>query len=402
MHVVFVHQNQPAQFGHIAERLIRDHGWRATFVTRTRPHFPVGPVEFIPYEPTGGATAKTHFLSRTFENAVTHAQGVYRALKSRGMSRPDLIVGHSGFGSTLFLRELFDAPIINYFEYYYHTRGTDLDFRADFPPTEEILLRGRARNAMLLLDLDNCDAGYSPTRWQASLFPERFRDKLKVIFDGIDTAVWRPCPTSPRVFGNCSIPEGCRLVTYSARGFESMRGFDIFIKAARRIAAERDDVHFIIVGEDRCCYGDDQRITGNPSFKTWVLAQEPIPEDRFHFLGRLSPDDLARLFSVSDLHMYLTVPFVLSWSLINAMACGATLLVSDTPPVAEVIQHGRNGLTAGFFDVDAFVDQALRVLDHPDAYRDLGREAVRDVQARYSLDACFPQLLRFYRTVAGV
>jgi glycosyltransferase involved in cell wall biosynthesis len=294
MHVIFVHQNFPAQFGHIGERLARQEGWKVTFVTNRSVQLPKSPIEVITYAATGGATSSTHFLSRTFENAIAHTQGVYNALKARPDLKPDLIVGHSGFGSTLFLSQLYACPIINYFEFFYHTHGTDLDFRPDFPTTEEVLLRAQARNAMLLLDMENCAAGYMPTRWQASLFPQPYQAKVQVIFDGVDTQIWKRHADPGRTFGNLTLPPNAPVVTYVSRGFESMRGFDIFMKAARRIAIERPDVHFVIVGEDRCCYGDDQRITGNPSFKEWVLSQAPYPRERFHFTGRLAPPELAR------------------------------------------------------------------------------------------------------------
>src|SRR5262249_34677030 len=145
------------------------------------------------------------------------------ALRDRPDIRPDLIVGHSGFGSTLFLRELYRCPLINYFEYFYRPHDSDMDFRPDFPAEELALLRARARNAMILLDLDNCDLGYSPPRWQSALFPRRFHDKLRVIFDGVDTRLWRPQPGLLRHLAGRTFPEGTRLVTYVARGFESIR-----------------------------------------------------------------------------------------------------------------------------------------------------------------------------------
>jgi glycosyltransferase involved in cell wall biosynthesis len=395
MHVLFVHQNFPAQFGHVAQYLIDRHGWRATFVSQNV-HAPFGGVEHVRYQTRGGATAQTHYFSRTFENAIWHSQGIYDALRARPDIRPDLIVGHSGFCSTVFLRELYDAPIVNYFEYFYRTTGTDMDFRPDFPPTEANRLRVRARNATLLLDLDNCDAGYSPTWWQRDLLPRQYHDKVRVIFDGIDTSLWRPIPGQARRLGDRTFPDDVRIVTYAARGFESMRGFDIFMKVAKKLCDRRRDVIFLIAGEDRGCYGSDDRVTGCKSFKQWVLAQDHYDLSRFHFLGLLPPAELAAMFRLSDLHVYLTVPFILSWSLLDALACGATILASDTPPVREVITHGQNGLLAGFFDVDGLADTASRVLDAPDQHRPLGAAGVELIRQRYSMDVCMPQMLALY------
>src|SRR5262249_6391211 len=208
-------------------------------------------------------------------------------LAARRGSQPVLGVACSGFRSTVFLRELYDRPIVTYFEYYYHTTGADLDFRPDFPYPAINRLRARARNAVALLDLENCDAGYSPTRWQRSLFPPLFRDKVRVIFDGIDTTIWRPQAGVPRRVGDRVIPDDMRIVTYVSRGMESMRGFDIFMQAARLLCQRRRDVLFVVVGDDRVCYGGDAEFTGKKSFKQWVLERDDYDLSRFLFTGLL-------------------------------------------------------------------------------------------------------------------
>jgi glycosyltransferase involved in cell wall biosynthesis len=395
MHVVFIHQNFPAQFGHVAEYLVKNHGYRCTFVSE-RPAGVAGGVERIQYQNRGGATAQTHYCSRTFENAVWHSHAIYEALRARPDIRPDLIVAHAGFSNAVFLRELYDCPIVNYFEYFYHTKNSDMDFRPDFPSSEINRLRARARNAGLLLDLENCDAGYSPTHWQHSRLPAFFRDKVRVIFDGIDTQLWRPRPGTPRRVGNEIVPDGVRIVTYVARGMESMRGFDIFMKTARQLSLERPDVVFTVVGEDRVCYGGDHEFTGGKTFKEWVLSQDVYDLSRFRFLGLMPPGQLAELLAVTDLHIYLTVPFVLSWSMMNALACGATVLASDTASVREMIRHGKNGLLVDFFDVEGFARLASEVLDHPRDFQPLGQAGVEMIRDGYSLEVCLPQMLRLY------
>jgi hypothetical protein len=207
MHVLFVHKNFPAQFGHIASHLVRERGWECTFVSE-RPSRELGGVRTIQYSTRGGATESTHYASRTFENAVWHAAGVHDALQSvRSMLDPDLIVGHSGFGSTLFLRELFpDAPVINYFEYFYRAHDSDLDFRHDVPVAEADRLRSPARNAMILLDMEYCAAGYTPTEFQHALMPDAYRDKIRVLHDGIDTSFWRPRDSMAASWATCAWP----------------------------------------------------------------------------------------------------------------------------------------------------------------------------------------------------
>ncbi|MGH7201250.1 MAG: glycosyltransferase [Planctomycetaceae bacterium] len=398
MHVLFIHQNFPAQFGHVAAFLAKHHGFRCTFVTE-RPAGVSDGVERIQYRAKGGATRQTHFCSRTFENAVWHSHAIFEALKARPDVRPDLVVAHSGFASSVFLRELYACPIINYFEYFYRTKGSDMDFRPDFPCDELTRLRAHARNAGLLLDLDNCDAGYSPTRWQRDRFPPAYHEKVRVIFDGIDTALWRRDETAPRELAGQPLPEGTRLVTYVSRGMESMRGFDIFMKIAKRLCDRRGDVVFAVVGEDRVCYGGDEKVTGGQSFRQWVLNQDRYDLDRIRFLGRLSPPDLSRLLSITDLHLYLTVPFVLSWSMMNALACAAVVLAGDTPPVREMISDGENGLLADFFDVENFARRAEEVLDDPQRFRPLGEAGAAMIRERYSLDVCLPRMLELYEAV---
>lgn len=396
MHVLFVHQNFPAQFGHIAHHLIRSRSWRCTFVSQTAPG-DVGGIRKIQYTTAGGARSTSHYCSRTFENSIWHAHGVYEACKSQPDLRPDLIVGHSGLGPTLFLPELYpDVPIVNYFEYYYHAHDSDIDFRPEFPSLELNFLRARARNAMTLLDLANCRCGYSPTNFQRGLFPENLRHKIAVIFDGIDTDFYHRRPSVPRRVGDRVINDSTRIVTYVSRGLESMRGFDIFMRVAKLIHRDDPDVLFLIVGSDRVCYGGDERHIQHNTFREHVLAQDQYDLSKFVFTGLVAPTTLVDLFSLSDLHIYLTVPFVLSWSLLDAMACGCTILASDTAPVREVITDGENGLLADFFDVEGLASRALEVLRDPAAYRGMASRAASLINERYALDVTLPRLVDLF------
>lgn len=402
MHVVFVHKNFPAQFGHIARHLVKEKGHRATFVSE-QPAGVVEGIEKIQYAVRGGATKQTHYFSRSFENAVWHAGAVYDALKPfRATLRPDLIVGHSGFGSTLYLPELFPGtPIVSYLEYFYRSRDSDVDFRPEHPPREYDRLRSPTRNAMILLDLEYCAAGYSPTEFQRGVMPEAYRPKIRVLHDGIDTGFWRPQEIPDRTIGKLKLGPGERLVTYVSRGLEAMRGFDVFMRAAKRIYEAHPDVRIVVVGEDRVAYGGDLRHIEERSFKEHVLSQDDYDLERILFAGRVEPSVLARLLSLSDLHVYLTVPFVLSWSLLDAMACGCTILASDTAPVRELIHDGENGLLCDFFDADRLAARALDVLADPERHRELGRAARRTIEERYSMDVIMPRMLAFYEEVAG-
>ncbi len=245
---------------------------------------------------------------------------------------------------------------------------------------------------MLLLDLEGCRRGYSPTKFQRQLFPETYRPKIDVIFDGIETEIFRRRSGLPRRVGDRSIPPTTRIVTYVSRGFESMRGFDIFMKAARRIYQQFPDVLFVVVGSDRICYGGDEKHIRHKTFYEHVMAQEDYDLSKFLFTGLVPTDQLVDVLSLGDLHIYLTVPFVLSWSLMDALSCGCTVLASDTAPVREMIEDGRNGLLCGFFDVEGFAARAVEVLRDPGAFVHLGREASDRIRRDYAIDVTLPRL----------
>ena len=189
-------------------------------------------------------------------------------------------------------------------------------------------------------------------------------------------------------------------MTFASRGLESIRGFDLFMKVARRICTARSDVIFVVAGGEEIHYGWDKLHTGAPSFKEWVSRGQDDDLDRFIFTGRVLPEQLASIMRNSDLHIYLTAPFVLSWSLLDAMASGCVVLASDVPPVREVIESGRNGLIEPLFDIDRLTETALRVLDDPAAFAPLGRAARETIVEKYSLEVCIPppgRLLRVHR-----
>ena len=180
-----------------------------------------------------------------------------------------------------------------------------------------------------------------------------------------------------------------------------MRGFDIFMRIAKRLCDQRDDVLFVVVGEDRVAYGGDQRFTEGKTFKHWVLGQDDYDLERILFLGRIPTEELAQLFSITDLHIYLTAPFVLSWSLMDALSCGAKVLASDTAPLREMVTPGENGLLFDFFDVESAVEQASQVLDRPAEYEGMGTRASQIIREKYSMDVCLPQILQLYDSVVG-
>jgi glycosyltransferase involved in cell wall biosynthesis len=400
MHVLFIHQNFPAQFRFIAPRLVSDFGWRCTFVTEKAQGDLPG-VEKVLYKPQGGARITNHPCTRNFENAVAHAHGVFEALKHRRDLKPDLIVAHTGFGSSLFVPFVFDAPIINFLEFYYHPIGQDLGYRPEVPVSEMNLLRSRTNNSMILQDLANCNRGWTPTHYQRDFFPPEFREKIEVIFDGIDTSVYfRKEDAGDRIREQMKIPAHHRIVTYVARGFEMIRGFDIFMKAAKRIYEQLNDVTFIVVGTDRVHYGGDLKLISEKSFRQHVLGTGEYDLSRFRFPGFVAPEVLADILSTGDVHIYLTEPFIASWSMVNAMACGAVLVASDQRCVREYVTPGVDGILADFFDFEAIASRTIEVLKDPAAFAPMRLAAMKTVIDKYSLDVALPRIKELFERVA--
>jgi UDP:flavonoid glycosyltransferase YjiC (YdhE family) len=280
--------------------------------------------------------------------------------------------------------------------------GQDIGYRPETPVTESMLLRSPCRNAMILLDLENCDRGWCPNHYQRSVFPARYHDKIEVIPEGVDTHLYRRDPAARLRLGDGSpLPQGTKVVTYVSRGFELMRGFDVFMKAAKRICEAISDVIFVVVGSDRVCYGGDTQLVDEKSFKAHVLKSGNYDLSRFCFTGAVSEAALASILSVSDLHVYLTVPFVPSWSLLDAMSCSCVVLASDQACTREYVTHGVDGLLCDFFDDRAIAEHALQVLEDPPANRRLGAAARRTVEQHYALDLTLPRIKAFFEDVAG-
>ncbi|WP_165229152.1 glycosyltransferase [Aquisphaera insulae] len=412
MHVLFLHDAFPAQFGRLGLELKRRYGWRCSYLVQQLSSCPTPSREMLESLEIHQLPLSADHRSndgipwpQIFGAYLEQCATVAEAMRARPGLRPDLVVAHGGRGApTLFLRDHLDVPIIVYCEYYFATSHRDISYRIDLPPAEPAPFFPRCINAPTLAALADCDAGYSATRWQRDSFPERFRPRIEALFDGIDIDLYRPGPPpSPLIVGGkeLAIPAGTKVVTFVSRGLESIRGFDLFMEVAGRILRERSDVLFLVVGGEEIHYGWDKLHTGSPSFKRWVLDRGDHDLSKFVFTGRILPEDLADLLRRSDLHLYLTAPFVVSWSLFNAMATGLPVLASDVAPVREIIEPGVNGLLEPLFDVDRLAATALAVLARPGDYEGIGREARRTIEARYSLDVCIPPIRDFLDRVAG-
>jgi len=397
MKVLFIHQGIPGQFGRLARHLASDPNNQVWFVTKpqTKP-IQIPGVRKIEYRPDRSPGKGTHHYIVGLQNGVRHGQAVARVafeLKKKGF-RPDIVYAHPGWGESLYLKDVYpDVPLLNYFEFYYRGFGADTYFNPQEPIKFDDLLRIRTKNAINLLSLESCDWGISPTDWQWRQHPPQFRNKISVIHDGIDTTVAKPDPTARLTLASgVTLDPSDEVVTYVARNLEPYRGFPSFMRAAAKICARRPNCHILIVGGDGVSYG--RRPRAGTTYRQMMLAEVDIDPTRVHFLGKLPYGQYLKVLQVSSAHVYLTVPFVVSWSMLEAMSVGCPVIGSNTPPVAEVIEDGKNGLLADFFSPEEIAERVDEALDHEDRMAALRERARNTILERYDLANCLPRQLK--------
>ncbi|MBK4729298.1 glycosyltransferase family 4 protein [Oxynema sp. CENA135] len=387
MRVLFLHPNFPAQYRHVATVLGHDPKNQVVFGTKNeRPEWKIPGVKKALFNPSRDPHPGTHHYVRPLESAVLYGQAVFRMadqLKEQDFV-PDVICGHSGWGPTLFVKDAFPGvPLLCYFEWFYHAYGSDANFDPSDPLSIDDVARIRIKNAPILVDLYSCDWGLSPTYWQRSQFPPEFQSKISVMHDGVDTDYFKPNPGAKLVLPNLDLSHVDELVTYVARGMEPYRGFPEFIESVAYIQERRPNCHVVVVGSDRVCYG--KSLPDGKSYKEHMLEKVPLDLSRVHFVGALPYGQYLKVIQASQAHIYLTRPFVLSWSMIESLSTGCLVIGSDTQPVREVIEHGKNGLLADFFSPKEIADRVDEVMDHPDRMAELRKNARETVLERYAL-----------------
>ncbi len=403
MKALFLHPNFPAQYRHIITALGADPNNQIVFGTKNeRPEWNIPGVEKAVFNPSREASNETHQYVRVLENAVLHAQAVFRMaeqLKAKGFV-PDIICGHSGWGPTLFVKEAFpNTPLLCYFEWFYHAEGSDADFDPADPLTVDDKARIRVKNTPILIDLYSCDWGVSPTHWQQSQFPPELRQKISVLHDGVDTSYFQPNPGAKLVLPDLDLSGVDELVTYVGRGMEPYRGFPEFIEAVAYIQERRPNCHVVVVGSERVCYG--KPLPNGMSYKDYMLKKIPLDLSRIHFVGPLPYGQYLQVIQASDVHIYLTRPFVLSWSMIESLSTGCLILGSDTAPVREVIEDGVNGLLVDFFSPKQIADRVDEVLSHPNRMAQLREKARETAIERYELSTLLSKHLQLITEVAN-
>ena len=397
MKILFLHPNFPAQFRHLATTLGKDPKNQVVYGTSRREGQIAGVTKVL-YEKSRTAKAETHHYVRPLENAVLEGQAVYRLaqqLKDRNFY-PDVVYGHSGWGPTLFMKDAFPkSKLLCYFEWFYNAHGSDADFDPSDPINADDEARIRTKNAPILLDLYSCDRGLSPTNWQRQQFPQEFQPKIKVHHDGIDINYFKPLKGAklvlPRI--NLDLSEVPEVVTYVARGMEPYRGFPQLIETISLLQKKRPQAHFVIVGKNRVAYG--KSLPNNQTYKDAMLEKFPLDMSRVHFTGLLPYNEYLQVLQASSVHIYLTRPFVLSWSMLEALATGCLIVGSATPPVEEVIEDGVNGLLVDFFNPEQIASRAIEALENPDKMAAIRAKARKTIIERYDLNRLLSQHLEW-------
>jgi len=406
MRILFVHQNFPGQFVHLAPALIQRGHEVVGLTSRSFAQPPGIPIarynwEKLPHDP-GIPKFATTFVEMTRRGEVVARAAAQ--LQDEHKFKPDIVFGTPGWGETIFLKEIFpEAVHILYAEFFYRTRGHLLGFDPEFSSTglsSRIALT--IDNAHLLLSINAADRFMAPTHWQARSFPETVQSRMTVIHDGIDTALATPGEARVTLPGtSLTLRTGDEVLTFINRNLERHRGFHIFMRALPEILNKRPEAHAVIIG------GDGESYSPKPaSGKSW--KQEMLDEvggrldlSRVHFVGHVSHAMFLDLMRIARVHAYLTYPFVLSWSLLEAMSVEALIVASRTAPVEEVIEDGVNGKLVDFFDVAAWSEILIDALAAPEKYQTLGQAARRTIVKRYDLQSiCLPRQISFLEGLA--
>jgi glycosyltransferase involved in cell wall biosynthesis len=407
MYILFIHQNFPGQFRHLAPALAaRGHHVTATTMQRVDMQTWQG-VDLVSYTANRGTAPGVHPWAAETETKIIRGEACFRAclnLKQSGY-RPDLIIAHHGWGESMFVKEIWpDAGVAIYCEFFYHPEGVDTGFDPEFSRSDPgNACRLRMKNINNLIHFEIADAGISPTRWQASTFPERFKEKLTVTHDGINTGLLKPNPQITLTLNdNIQLDKNFPVITFINRNLEPYRGYHIFMRALPEILDKNPDARVLIIGGNDVGYG-----AAPPNGTTWKdiflnEVKDSLDMSRVHFLGRIPYQHYVAVMQLSTVHVYLTYPFVLSWSLLEAMSMGCAIVASDTKPVHEAIEHDKTGRRVDFFDVQGIADDVTQLLSDPAERQRLGENARQFAIAHYDLETvCLPRQIAWVERVGG-
>lgn len=406
MRILFVHQNFPGQFKHLAPALAADPRNQVVAMTMRKdsPSEWQG-VHLVHYRGSRNSTAGIHPWLVNFESQIIRAEAAFHTatkLRESGFM-PDVIIAHPAWGESLFLKNVWpESKLGIYCEFFLHTPGAD-DFDPEFrvsQPSDSCRLKILNLNSAMHFDI--ADAGISPTPWQASVFPDFFRNKITVVHDGVDCDAIAPDSNVTLTLNQTlHLSRKNEVITFINRNLEPLRGYHIFMRALPEILRRRPHAHVLIIGGDQVSYG--ARPPDGKKWKDIFLAEvkDQLDMNRVHFMGVLPHEHLVSILQLSSVHVYLTYPFVLSWSLLEAMSVGCAIVASNTEPLHGIIRDDETGKLVDFFHTTALSDQVCTLLEQPEQRAQLGKNARDFVKANYDLKSvCLPRQIEWVNKIA--
>lgn len=398
MNIMFVHQNMPGQYRELVQWLAARREHTIYFLTQRKNPVKIEGVETRIYKTHRTPTKDSYGLSKVWEEATGAGFGAAVAgqrIENEEGFKPDLIVGHVGWGELTFFKQVWpDVPIIGFFEYYYRLHGGPVNFDDEEPVNQHTPFLLQARNAIPAANITTVDRGLSPTKWQRDCFPPEMHSKIYVCHDGIRTDKLVPDPKAKLKLGRIekAITRDDEIVTYMARNLERMRGFHKFMRALPDILEARPNARVLVIGGNDVSYGAKSKKPGGLRGEMEAEVGNRVDWSRVHFLGQVPYDQYQKIIQISRCHIYMTMPFVLSWSLLETMSMEATIVASDVEPVREAMTHGETGLLVNFHDPAALARQVIEVLERPQDFAHLGPAARKHVVAQYDfLTKCLPE-----------
>ena len=402
MRFLFIHQNFPGQFKYLAPALASSGHKVIALTLKDIPETLWNGVNVRSYKVSRSTSTNIHPWLTDFETKVIRGEGclnTFITLKEQNFY-PDVVIAHHGWGESLFVKDIWPKTKIGiYCEFFYHPVGADFNFDPEFRVKNiSEFCRLRLKNINNYMNFEIADLGLSPTSWQASTFPDFFRSKISVIHDGIDTNLLKPDSSATyQLNNNLTLTKNDEIITFVNRNLEPCRGFHIFIRSLPRILKSRPYAKVIIVGGSDISYGPKP-----VNFKSWKecffseiegsLSTSEL--ERIHFVGMLDYLDFISVLQLSTVHVYLTYPFVLSWSLLEAMSIGCCVVASDTKPLHEVIVDNETGFLIDFFNSEKLATSVLNLLDSPETRKNIGCNARSFIKSNYDLSSiCLPRQL---------
>jgi glycosyltransferase involved in cell wall biosynthesis len=397
MRILLIHQNFPGQFRHLAEHLKQDPQHQVKVICQPQAPKLAG-IETLEYQPARNSSPHTHHYNRGLESHTLNGQAVVKELLKLKQSgfQPDIVVAHTAWGEAMYIKDVFpQTKLIGFFEFYYKAFGLDTDFDPEFPQVLDDVLRIRNKNTTHLLSLEAADIGICPTQFQKSTFPQAFQYKLNLIHEGINTELAKPNEKAAYQLPNGAILTAKdEVITYVSRNLEPYRGFHQWMRAVEIICQRRPKAQILIIGGDNISYG--RKLAKGDTWRQKMLKEVRIDESRVHFLGKVPYQHYLQALQISSAHIYLTVPFVLSWSMLEAMATECAVIASDTSPVSEVIKHGKNGLLVNFFSPKEIADAVDKLLDNPKKYQSMRQVARKTILDRYTIQQGIQQYMDLF------